>query len=244
MSDDALPLRKAGLAFVALLVLTVVAFWPGYVAQPMGSIGGWTHFHAAMGTLWLLMLIVQPMAIHAGRRRLHRIVGRMSYVLMPAVLVSFVGLSHSTMQGKTGMEFAVLAYFFYIRVVLVSIFVVAYAMAIVNRHNPAVHARYMVCTGLALIDPVGHRLAHRFELWMFGSEDFNYQFLTFGLVCVILIALIWMERRARSGRQVFPLMLAAFTVGALPLVFEFYKYHSLWEPWKAFAKSFAELPIP
>ncbi len=75
------PMRWASPAYMLLLVLSVLAFWPGYLAQPMASIGGWTHFHAAVGTLWLLMLVAQPIAVQANRRRLHRIIGRSSQVL-------------------------------------------------------------------------------------------------------------------------------------------------------------------
>jgi hypothetical protein len=74
--------------------------------------------------------------------------------------------------------------------------------------------------GLALVDPVVHRLAHRFELWAFGSEAFDYQLLTFGLVGAVLVALNWSERRARVGRHGTSLtctvpMLRAETVGAV-----------------------------
>jgi len=235
-------MRWAAPTFAALLALSLVAFWPGYLAKPMGTIGGLTHFHAAMGTLWLLMLIVQPWAIHSGRRQLHRIVGRGSYVLMPLVLISMIGLAHASMQGHTPQQVGGLAYFFYVRLVLLSIFVFAYAGAIFSRHQPAVHARYMVCTGLALVDPVVHRLAHRFELWAFGSESFDYQLLSFGLVAAVLIALIGVERHARVGRHVFPLVLVAFLIGWLPLGLEFYKQPGIWTACKAFAVAFAALP--
>ncbi|MEO8196122.1 MAG: hypothetical protein ABI689_05325 [Thermoanaerobaculia bacterium] len=243
-TPDRLPLRWAGPAYIVLLILSVMAFWPGYLAKPMAESHGWTHFHAAMGTLWLLTLIAQPMAIHAGCRRWHRVIGKASYVLMPAVVVSFVGLAHASMQGVTPEDLGVVAYYFYIRVVLLAIFVGSYVMGIVHRRTPAVHARYMVCTGLALIDPVGHRLAHRFELWRFGTENFDYQLLTFGSVCLILAALIWMERRASSGRQVFPFVLGAFVLGWLPLLLHFYRWGAPWVYWKDLAAGFAALPIP
>ncbi|MEO7975165.1 MAG: hypothetical protein ABIU84_16415 [Thermoanaerobaculia bacterium] len=237
-------MRWASPAYVLLLVLSVAAFWPGYFAQPMGSLSGWTHFHALTGTLWLLLLIVQPLAAHRKWMSLHRVLGRSSYFLMPAVVVSFFGLAHSSMQGTADADLGTAAYYFYIRVVLVTIFVGSYAMAIFYRREPANHARLMVCTGLALIDPVGHRLAHRLELRWFGSENFDYQLLTFGSVCLILAVLIWMERRATAGRRVFPMVLAAFVLGWLPLLLQFYKWGAPWQLWKRVAAGFASLPLP
>lgn len=240
MNNTVLPMRWAGPAYALLLLLAFIAFWPGYLSLPKAGMNGWLHLHSVAASLWMFMLIAQPVAIHSGHRELHRRLGRSSLLLMPVLLISFVGLTHSIMQGTIGSEFAVQAYFFYVRVVLVTILVASYVMAMVNRHNLTVHSRYMVCTGLTLIDPVVHRLANR----LLDDPEFNYQLITFGLICIILVVLIWSERNARSGRHVFPLVLAAFFVGGLPLALDFYKWDAAWKLWKSFAASFAALPIP
>ncbi len=240
MHDRSLPIRWASPAYAVLLALALVAFWPGYLGLPKGRLGGWFHLHAVAATLWMCMLIAQPWTIHSGRRALHRMIGRASYVLMPVVVISFVGLAHDVMHGKTGAAAAVQAYFFYIRVVLVGIFVGCYAMAVVNRRNAPVHSRYMLCTGLALVDPVVHRLASR----LMGGADLNYQLLTFGLVLAILALLIWMERNARAGRRVFPIVFAAFLIAGLPLALDFHTWGAPWTLWKSAAAGFAALPFP
>lgn len=240
MTFNALPMRWMAPAYALLLALAVLAFWPGYLGAPKEGMSPWLHVHAVSAGLWMFMLIAQPMAIHSGRRELHRLLGRSSPVLMVVIVVSFIGLAHAVMRGKTGSAHAVQAYFFYIRIVLVTTFVGAYVMAWINRRDVAVHSRYMMCTGLALIDPVVHRLASR----ALGGQDFNYQLLTFGLVWAILLTLIWMERHARSGRRVFPIMLAAYIVGGLPLALDFHTWGAPWVMWKAVAASFAALPIP
>jgi len=240
MTDHTTPMRWVSPAYAALLVLALVAFWPGYLSLPKSRFSGWFHLHAVAAMLWFFMLIAQPWAIHSGRRALHRLVGRASYVLMPVLVISFIGLAHDVMKGRTGAEAAVQAYFFYIRVVLVAIFVGCYVMAVVNRRNAPVHSRYMVCTGLALVDPVVHRLASRF---MHGA-DINYQLLTFGLVLAILAILIWMERNARAGRRVFPIVFIAFFIAGLPLALDFHTWGAPWALWKSVAAAFAALPLP
>jgi hypothetical protein len=159
MSDSALPMRWAGAAYAGLFLLALIAFWPGYLAMPKTELSGWLHLHAVAAALWMFMLIAQPLAIHSGHRELHRRVGQSSLILMPVLVISIVGLAHAAMQGTTGQEFGVQAFFFYIRVVLVAILVASYVMAMINWRNPVVHARYMVCTGLTLVDPVVSRLA-------------------------------------------------------------------------------------
>lgn len=225
--------------YAGLLALALFAFWPGYLAVPKLQLNGWLHFHAASATLWMLMLIGQPWAIRSGRRKLHVNLGRSSLVLVPLVLVGFVGLAHSSMQGKSVQGQAIDAYFLYIRIVLVTIFCATYVLGMLNRRHPAVHARYMVCTGLTLVDPVVHRIAQR----VMGGADLNYQLLTFGTVWAILALLILAERGAESGRHVFPVVLTAFVIGGLPLALDFYTWGAPWSIWKSWSAWFAALPL-
>ena len=185
------------------------------------------------------MLIVQPWAILSGRRRLHVCLGRISVLLALLVVVGFVGLAHASMQGKSPQGQATDAYFFYIRVVLVTIFVFTYVMGLINRADTPVHSRYMVCTGLPLIDPVVHRIAQR----TMNGADLNYQLLTFGTVCAILLLMMFVERGARSGKNVFPTVLTAFIVGGIPLAFDFYTWGTPWLIWKSVSSRFATLPL-
>ncbi len=232
-------LRWATPFYAALMALALIAFWPGYLAAPSQETNGWVHFHVVSATLWVIVLIAQPWAILNGRRRLHVFLGRTSYGLFPLVILGFVGLAHSSMQGRSPQEQAIDAYYFYIRVVLVAILAAAYLMGVVNRKDPAVHSRYMVCTGLPLIDPVLHRISQR----VMGGADLDYQLLTFGIPCALLIILILAERRASAGRHVFPAMLSAFVVGYLPLGLKFYTWGSTWTMWKSLARQFAALPL-
>jgi hypothetical protein len=223
-----------------LLLLAALAFWPGYLAVPKRELGGWVHFHAATATLWMLLLVAQPLAIRRGHYALHRRLGRLSPLLALFVVAGFVGLAHSQLQGKTGSEFATDAYFGYVRLVIVTLFVVTYVLGWLNRRSPQIHARYMICTGLSVIDPIFHRIAARLT----GFADHNYQILTFGIVFAVLIALIVAERKATTGRHVFPAVLAAYFVCGLPLFLDFYEWTPVWTAWKAAVASFARLPIP
>ena len=60
----------------------------------------------------------------------------------------------------------------------------------------------------------------------------------------LLLALIVSDRRAGAGNYVYPLVLAAFVIGGLPLALDFHTWGWPWQEWKALAASFAALPIP
>ena len=93
----------------------------------------------------------------------------------------------------------------------------------------------MVCTALTLIDPVVVRLLY----WAYPTSSFRYQWITFPLTDLVLLALMWRERHTRVGRSVFPAMLLVFVVAQLVLLLDLYKA----APWVAFVRWFAALPL-
>lgn len=63
MSAGPLPFKWASAAYALLFALALVAFWPGYLAAPKAEMSAWMHLHAITATLWIFMLIAQPLAI-------------------------------------------------------------------------------------------------------------------------------------------------------------------------------------
>jgi hypothetical protein len=233
-------LRLATPGYALLLFLAGVAFWPGYLAVPKRQLGWWVHYHAITATAWMLLLIVQPRLASRRRYAAHRVLGRASLAIAAAVVVGFLGLAHAQLTGASAAEFGVQAYFGYVRLVIVAMFVGCYALGVRHRRSTPLHARYMFCTGLSVFDPIFHRLAAR----ALHYTDHNYQLFTFGLVAAVLLGLIVVERRATAGRHVFPAVLAAYVVAGIPLAFNFYTWGPVWTAWKSAVRWFAALPIP
>ena len=74
-------------------------------------------------------------------------------------------------------------------------------------------------------------------LWIDPAPSFNYQWLTFGLTDLILLALIWLERHNRAGRGVFPAMLLVFVAAQAPALLGL----TDGALWQGFARWFAAL---
>jgi hypothetical protein len=119
--------------------------------------------------------------------------------------------------------------------VLAPVFVLSWALAMAYRKRMQLHARFMICTGLTLIDPVVVRLM----LWIDHAPSWNYQWFTFLLTDFVLLLLIWLERKAHAGRWVFPLMLGVFALAQIPALFGL--TGQAW--WQGFAAWFAGLPL-
>lgn len=226
---------RSGPYLAGLFLLTILAFWPSYLSQKAPASSVYTHLHALSASVWMLLLIAQPIAIHKRRFAVHRLLGRFSFGVAPLVVLSMVLLSNHRIRIATPQSYPTQTYILYLQISLILLFGLAYALAIYNRRVAAVHARFMVCTAVTLIDPILIRLM----FWVAPVPTWNYQWLTFGVTDLVLLILIWMERHERSGRRVLPLMLVLFVVLQLPALFG-------WTDgalWQAFARWFATVPL-
>lgn len=226
---------RSGPYLAGLFLLTLLAFWPTYLSQKAPPSSFYTHLHAISASVWMLLLIVQPIAIRRRRLDVHRLFGRVSYGVAPLVVWSMVLLSNHRIRIATPGSYPIQTYILYLQISLILLFGLAYVLAIYYRRVAAVHARFMVCTAATLIDPILIRVMFQIA----PVPTWNYQWLTFGVTDLVLLILIWMERHSRSGRKVLPLMLLLFVVLQLPALFG-------WTDgalWQAFARWFASVPL-
>jgi hypothetical protein len=233
--------RSSGYFFLGLFGLAVLAFWPMYVSQLSGGgISGYVHVHAAAMTLWFGLLIAQPFLLHAGRRSLHRALGKLSYAVVPVAVVAAILVSHAALRRDGAADFASAGSFVYMPLSMTVLFAATYGLAIAFRDTPAVHARWMICSSFAVLDPIlGRVLAFNAPPL---PHPLYYQLISYVLSAVVLLALIVAERRRRrpqlQGRVVFPAMLGALTV-----------VYGLWftlgqsSTWLGVARWFHDLPL-
>jgi uncharacterized membrane protein len=180
--------HRSGYAFLLLIPIAIAGFWRSYFHAPLAA-PTWFQIHVALTSTWIALLIVQPLLIRRDLRRWHRALGRASYVVFPLLIVSVVKMAHLGLQSAPPEELT------FASIIVVprdlTILITAYAVAIVRRHEYAVHARAMTCTGIAFIEPGLARLG-----------GMNVSAIT---VLLLLTALVVFDRR---GRTVFgPLLL-------------------------------------
>lgn len=227
---------RSGYFFAALLAVAVFAFWPSYFARLPAGPTVYMHVHAGLMLAWMGLLVVQPLLIRERRAGLHRRLGKLSYGLAPLAVVSALLLAHSRFAPMPSVEFAAAAPSLYLPLAATLLFALAYGLAIAWRDVPALHARFMICTALPLIDPIVARiLGLRLPPL---PDDRLYPLIGYGLTEVVLLALLVLDRRARRGRAAFPLMLAVFVVvhaGAFTLA------HTA--AWQRFAGWFRAVPL-
>lgn len=243
---DGLIFRHSGKLFVAFLAAMVWAFWPSYFSRLFEQPNFRFHAHGIALTLWCVMLVVQSQLIRTGRRRLHRRIGKLSYVLAPAVVVITTSFVHYRVAGAlAGVPVLPSSALYFLALTLNSLvaFALLYGLAIFYRRDAQTHARYMVCTLFPLFTPVTDRLigAHLRPLIDLVPRIDGSPVLPvagFVLADALLLALTVWDWRANRRLDVFPVALgivALFHVSVLT-------FHGL-GAWNAFAVWFLSLPL-
>lgn len=227
-----MPYRHAHWWVLALIALTMFAFWSGYLSQlkkaPLEF-----HLHGITAFLWMVLVALQSWSIHGKHRDLHRDVGLASFGLFPLFLASnlliAVGMAkrfveqESPFHAEYGARLAPLdvvsvlgiAYFFY--------------MALRWRRKVHLHARYMLATLVFLINPiVGRALTNVPPLQINGPEQL-YLFaeaVRIGNAAIILLLLVLYSSSRKHGR----VYLEAGTLVAIQmLLFDTVGRWSSWE---------------
>ncbi|MFN7686686.1 MAG: hypothetical protein ACK5OP_03040 [Sphingobacteriales bacterium] len=128
---------------------TYLVFFPDFKGFNMAQ-----HFHGAMLMIWMLMLIVQPLLIRSGRIKLHKAIGKSSYIIAPLVALSILMVAKmrylmpepqfSQADKVAGLSLPLPA---------MIAFAIFYSLAIINKKNTYVHLRYMIGTALLMIGP-------------------------------------------------------------------------------------------
>lgn len=233
MATKKIQFEKSGYYLWALLGVAILGFWPSYFLKFFDGTADFTqyiHAHATVMMLWVFMLIAQPILIRKGNLSLHRLFGKISYLLFPLVIIAGALLAHHRAEFETNLARGLFIPFKDIVVLLV-----AYGIAIYYRKDVAVHARAMIATAIPFLEPA----LVRFLGWSLPeSVSTNRYLLTVLIMDLILIALIIRERNEKRGRWVFPLILALY------FVIQFIIFGRVEIPfWKSIAEWFAALPL-
>jgi hypothetical protein len=222
----------SGYYFIALAGLALLGFWPTYFSKFFNGTADFKfyfHFHVTVISLWIASLITQPILIRRKQLKWHRLIGKLSYVLIPLIIVSVILVAHSR-HSVTEENLDIQLFVPFKDLVILA---TAYSIAIINRHNIDLHARGMIVCGLVFIEPALIRLIG----YAISPFPMAY-FLTIAIVFSLLIALIFLERNQRKGRWIFPMTLGLYVIMHSVILFEVHI-----APWMAFSKWFASLPL-
>lgn len=159
------PYQSIPYFFAIFFAIVIYSFYQSYfghipdfqnIISPIGNVPITitiiTHFHAIMMVLWFFMLIIQPILIIKKKVAWHRILGKMSYLVVALLFISMLLIIHqSQIREKNIPVFAA-------NLFDVPVFVVFYGLAIYFRKKPSYHSRFMIMSIIPFINPALARL--------------------------------------------------------------------------------------
>jgi hypothetical protein len=234
--------RNSYLFFISFFIMTQWAFWSSYYNNLSGIHSLIIHFHGIAMTLWCLMLISQALLIRFRKFRLHRISGKLSYALVPGIIISGFSVAHHTTKDID----PVYDYYYYLVALMynaIIAFALIYGLAIIYRKKPGLHARFMISTVFPLFTPVTDRIIYKnFDYLVDMAPTLNgvpmvplFGFLAADLILIGLVLWDWL-----SNGKVGTFLVALLIVLTYQLsVLTFYQFGF----WKTFGVWLAGLPL-
>ncbi len=189
--------------FLLLLIpLTFLGFYPTYFSILLSPMNSVYHLHAFFMVLWIVMAIVQPFLIHQNKIVAHKLIGKISYGVMPLVFITgylvirhtyYANLDRYTEKVTTGNSSLTsdeiltktaasidigLIYFLWL--------LTFYLLAIINRKKIVFHATYMFAAILTLLGPTADRLIYTIT----DALTLEYNFLAQNAVLIFIVLML------------------------------------------------------
>ena len=186
------------------------------------------HIHGALMGAWVMLLVAQPFLVHYKKLSIHRVLGKMSWLLAPAIIISMILVARLNYQAgiKVNSSIEVFAKQS-ITWTQILLFVLFYGLAMVYRKQTFQHLRFIVGTAILMLGPPLGRII--LNCW--GPFSIPYFAILPLVIKTLIAALLWTLDiyRKRDGRPNF-IVLLAFLFADLVYYFRFS------EAWQAFGR--------
>ena len=151
--------RTSSYLFIAVLLMVCVGFYKTYFGlfPHFNGITVGLHIHALTILIWMGILIMQPFLIRGKKLKLHRLIGKFSYVIVPLVVLTTGWIMRLAFMKNITIAPGALDTRL-IGIADLTFFVSFYLLAIYYRHKTSYHARYMAMTVLPFMNPALGRL--------------------------------------------------------------------------------------
>ena len=196
--------KNLGYFFLLLIPLTFLGFYKTYFVQFPDFEENLTtliHLHAIIASIWILLLVVQPLLIIYRKNQLHRKIGKLSYIVFPILISSFV----PQMIRIINSDAPQILFFPMADSVLLILF---YSLAMYNRGTVSKHMRYILGTATVFLGPTIGRIGPQILEW---SEHVT-QNLQYGIIYLILIGLIFYDKRNEKNYRPYLLILSTWVI--------------------------------
>jgi hypothetical protein len=196
--------KNLGFLLLLFIPLTILAFYKTYFIHFPGfenEASYFIHLHALIASIWILMLITQPLLIRYKKNKWHKQIGKLSYILFPLLILSFIPqMIRIIISDNPSVLFFPLA-----DSILLILF---YSMAIYYRKKAAKHMRYMIGTAIVFLGPTVGRIGPL----VLGLSENVTQNLQYGIIYLILAGLILLDKRQGKYFKPYIIMIIPWVI--------------------------------
>jgi hypothetical protein len=221
--------NNLGYWFMLFIILVFAGFYHTYFSVFFQPVKPVIHIHFVLMAIWIFMLIVQPFLIKYKKPALHRIIGKISYVIVPLLLMtafilirneyydSISDLEKRNLPGQSllshdeilkqaaAQQGIALVYFTW--------FLIFYVLAIKNKKKSGVHARYMLATSLSMLGPTVDRMI----FFVFKMDklpgSLPIELVAFCIADLVLAALLLKDYRENRPAKTLLKALSIYIIG-------------------------------
>lgn len=221
--------------FIIIIIIGVQwGFYESYTSQfpNFENSTNVIHIHGALLMAWLGLLVVQPMLIYFKKVKLHRNLGKVSYLLGPLIIISmFLVGKGSYWRGVDVIPETENLGFMALDIRGLVTFAIFWALAMGYRKTPSAHMRYMIATGILAIGPgVGRGLMSSFDFSSFAALT-----ITDALDLVIVGVLLGVDLAKKNNYKPYLVVFLVLLLGSVLWQFKDSNF------WQNFATSYVEL---
>ena len=208
--------RVSPFIFLILIVTAILAFWKSYfgIFNTLPETATFRiHAHASIMLLWLLMLLIQALLIRIKQYKIHKFIGRISFVIVPLLIWTGLVLIHEVFNrnpNNVPTEVARLNVYSFGQLVA---FLITWCLGILYRKRTEIHMRFMISTAFAA------GTAIMFRVFFFWIPRFNTiesaligSWISITLLLLILIISDWKKGIKKSVYWVVTILIALMNI--------------------------------
>jgi hypothetical protein len=196
--------KYLGYFFLLLIPLTIAGFYKTYIVQFPNfreNITYFIHIHAFIATVWIGILIFQPFLVVNNKIALHRKVGKISYVVFPLLILSFLPQMIRTANSANPKNL-------FFSLADCTLLIIFYSLAVYYRKISSKHMRYMIATTIVFLGPTVGRIGPI----LFGWSEMVTQNVQYGITYLILIGLLVYDKTKGKKFQPYAIAICFFLV--------------------------------
>jgi len=196
--------KYLGYFFLLLIPLTIAGFYKTYIVQFPNfkeNITYFIHIHAFIATVWIGILILQPFLIVNKKFALHRKVGKISYVVFPLLILSFLPQMIRTANSANPKNL-------FFSLADCTLLIIFYSLAVYYKKISSKHMRYMIATTLVFLGPTVGRIGPI----LLGWSEMVTQNVQYLIIYLILISLLLYDKKNSRKFQPYAIAICFFVV--------------------------------